>query len=70
MYDNSLNFEPTFNDTGVRIFGGMSSLRFCSGRQEARLDHPPSYARSQKREPAFRVLLKDKSSRDAAFLLC
>lgn len=39
-----------------------------SGRQEVRCGHPPSYARSQKREPAFRALLKDKSSRNAAFL--
>lgn len=42
----------------------------CSGRQEAGCGHPPSHARSQKREPAFRVLLKDKSSRNAAFIIC
>lgn len=33
-----------------------------SGRQEAECGHPPGYARSQKREPAFWVLLKDKKA--------
>lgn len=70
MYDNSLNFEPTFIDTGVLYFSVKCQASDCSGRQEAGCGHPPSYARSQKREPAFWVLLRIKSSRNAAFYLC
>jgi len=67
MYDNFLNFEPTFFDTGILYNQMECQASVCSGRQEVGCGYPPSYARSQKRKPAFRGYLMIKSSRNAAF---